>query len=46
MLFIELEAGEGKFGVSSYLSVYNDKKAAEVEAPAQRAFERVKAALR
>ena len=46
VLFIELETGEGKFGVSAYLSVYDEKKAAEIEAPAQRAFERVKAALR
>lgn len=46
VLFIELETGEGKFGVSSYLSVYDEKKAAEIEAPALRAFERVKAALK
>ena len=32
--------------MSSYLSVYDEKKFTEVEAPAQRAFERVKAALR
>jgi hypothetical protein len=32
--------------VAAYLSVYDEKKAAQVEAPAQRAFERVKAALR
>jgi uncharacterized protein YndB with AHSA1/START domain len=46
VLFIELETGKEKFGVSSYLSVYDEKKAAEVEAPARRAFERVKAALK
>jgi uncharacterized protein YndB with AHSA1/START domain len=46
VLFIELETGKDKFGVSSYLSVYDEKKAAEIEAPAQRAFERVKAALK
>lgn len=46
VLMIELETGEGKFGVSAYLSVYDEKKAAEIEAPAQLAFERVKAALR
>jgi uncharacterized protein YndB with AHSA1/START domain len=46
VLFIELETGKEKFGVSTYLSVYDEKKAAEIEAPAQRAFERVKAALR
>jgi hypothetical protein len=46
VLFIELETGKEKFGVSSYLSVYEAKKAAEIEAPARRAFERVKAALR
>ena len=45
VLFIELETGQGNFHVSSYLSVYDAKKAAEVEAPAQRAFARVKAAL-
>lgn len=46
VLFIEFETGKEKFGVSSYLSVYDEKKFTEVEAPAQRAFERVKAALR
>jgi uncharacterized protein YndB with AHSA1/START domain len=46
VLFIELETGKDKFGIGMYLSVYDEKKAAAVEAPAQRAFERVKAALR
>lgn len=46
VLFIEFEMGEGKFNIGSWLSVYDGGKAAQVEAPAQRAFERVKAALR
>jgi uncharacterized protein YndB with AHSA1/START domain len=32
VLFIEFQTGKEKFGVGAYLSVYDDKKAAEIEA--------------
>ena len=47
VLFIEFEgSGQDGFSIGMWLSVYDDGHAARIEAPAHRAFERVKAAVR
>jgi uncharacterized protein YndB with AHSA1/START domain len=47
VLFIELEgSGQEGFSIGMWLSVYDDGHAARIDSPAQRAFERVKAAVR
>ena len=45
LLFIEVEMGKDSFGVGFWLSVYDDGIARDIEAPAKRAFDRIKAAL-
>jgi uncharacterized protein YndB with AHSA1/START domain len=46
LLFVEFEGRTDEFHIGIYLSVYDPAAATRVEAPAQRAFERVRAALR
>jgi uncharacterized protein YndB with AHSA1/START domain len=47
VLFIELEGtAQDGFSIGMWLSVYDDRHAARIEPSAQRAFERVKAAVR